>query len=850
MRKMAWLTVLCLAMAVPCAALREITTVVTPEVTTVKVTGSVTEKPEAKALQPVSGSVVNEAGKPIAGARVYVYGGGKLPIVLITDKSGGFVYRPPYGSNQGWFQLLAFAPGYSYGMAYGESAKPAQPIVLRKEQLLKGVVVDEAGKPLDGVSVSLESAWGYSRDGSGRQYELRHMPIMAKPLTDKKGAFVLSHLPDPAGFDQYSVSLRLTKPGRADIRKNLSQRDMPEQLRIVLPVGGVLQGKLLLPDESGPPAGDWNISLMVSDKWGSDYKGAQVGKDGAFRIEAMPPGKISLSIQQQQRRNQKGKVVSEPEPYALQAQRFEVRPGETKSVELVLRKAAAVKGAIVDSQTGKPIQGAQLRVRHSGLIEDSYGDSFTSDKEGRFTLQVPAGEIDIRVTNISSPDGPYYYFGSEDGPGTTLNLAEGEAKTDIVVKVDTSEAQGGGEPSKPTPPDFELTPGTYTLTWDPELSTGRIYTRDRPKPTAEVKALVKKLPGGLSDKATFSAQRLDGKAADGLICIIEDGNKLFIDANRNWDLSDDAPIEFTPPKQQYSTKRLAWIEVQSHQGPLDGKHTTHPIGLKPTIYLSSSGIQVWFDRKGAWKGELDTNKGKAEFATVDFDCNGNYGDRRAFNADFWPTDLGDMIAIDTAARGKVNATQSGNGSFWFEPASKVASKFYVFKSSDTGDSLTVEPFTGPLGQLNIKIGSVRGLKGGTAGGAYVLTPNGMYEFRSEKPPFTIPAGKCRVYYGDAVLDSQTGSAVKIRYSTKKPITVEPNKATLLEVAGDLSLAIDPTAKSLTWQPGQTTGVTWAMKIGGDISVDAIGEQNDAGAPVIKLFDAKGDVVAKLKAGST
>lgn len=854
MRKPAWTAIAVCALGM--CALQAAGIVVQSSVSGVSANVKVIGAPDAraakdKAAQPFSSSVVDEAGKPIAGAKVHIYSSAKAPVVLVTGKDGKFTYRPPVGTRKGGYRVLAVASGYAYCLASGDPQGLAKPMVLRKEQLLKGMVVDESGKPLDGVAVSVDYAWGYSRTG-GSSYDLYNMPLAPKATTDAKGAFVLRHLPETSGFDQYSVTLRLNKPGRADITRNLDKRVLSEPARVVLPVGGVLQGKLLLPDRTDAPAGEWLISLRVSGKWGSNHKSAGVEKDGSFRLKDMPPGNVDLSVQQMQARNRNRERTSELQPYALAAQQFEIMPAETKNIELVLQNAACARGTVVDAKTGKPIAGAELRVRHAGHIEDSYGESQSTGEQGAFSVVAPAGDLNISLSHIRDPQGSYYYFDSENGPGATLTLAEGEKKTDVVIKIDLSEAQSGGAAGRlATPKDFELVPGTYALTWDPELDTGRIHDRNKPKPSAEVKALVKKLPAGLSGKAVFSANRIDGKDNSGLLCTILDGGKLYVDSNRNWDLSDDTPIEFTLPTQQHSVKRLSWVEVPSHQGPPQGRHTTHPIKLRPSIYASPSGPVVWLDRKGAWKGVLETNKGKAEFALVDFDLNGVYGDRRAVDAEFMPTGGGDMIAVDTAARGKVSAQYSGGGgAFWFEPASKVAGKFYAFKASHVGDSLTVEPYTGPLGQIDIRFGLVQGLKGKPVGGAYLLTPNGFYELMDDEPPFTVPAGPCRVYYAMGDLDSQTGPDLNIRYSSAKPVTVEPNKAAFLEIAGDLSMRVGPKSGVLTWESGKTTDLHWNIKIGDSITVDGIGQQNDSDAPTIKLFDAKGKMAAKIKAGFT
>lgn len=850
MRKLVFLLVLGVLLAATSAAAEESVTSDASDVVVETVLDSaqppVGEKPANQAVLSISGSVVDIEGKPIAGARVYVMreASGERLAVVYADKRGRFTYKPRIGQTDPALFFVAVAKGCGYG---SESWEPGRKKPLRITLLpgldLKGSVVDEAKKPLSGVSVSLNEAYGFI---AGDFFEVHGTDTIATTLTRRDGSFVLQHLPDPTGYGEGYVQLRLRGKG-TDIRTRVRLRDPAGQPQFLLPVEGSLQGKFLLPDKSGPPPERFYLTVKIKGDWGEDWRNTETDADGAFRLDDMPPGEISMIIEDA---SSAGKQAA-PSPYALPAQKLSLKSGEQKSIELTLQKAALVKGTVVDAATGKPISGAQLHVRHSGHVENYNARKVQSDKKGEFTFGAPAGRVDVTVTRIIGEDGEQLDFGyGDDAPRASFTVAEGEQKTGVVVKVDTSDAQDQyGSPGKKTPPDFEIVPGTYQLVWEPSLSTGRIYSTDRAKSPAEAKALMKKLPPNLSDKARFSAMRLDGKGNLGLIGIIEDGDKLYIDANRNWDLSDDVPIKLEYPPDDYMTRQLESVTVQSRQGPINGRHTNNPITLRPTAYRTPRGSSIRFDKKGGWKGTLDTNKGKVDFALADFNPNGIYTDLTSFGRDGTPDSPGDVVLIDSAGLGRIPGINT-DARIFLQPAVKVARKYYVFKPSDVGDSLAVEPYTGPMAKLEVKVGAIQGLGGEVTGCPDILSPNGLYEFGSENMPIELPAGNCGVHACPIVLHSKSGKDLRLAFSTCRMIDLEADRLTILEVSGDLSVAIDPDKKDLVWSPGSVNSLDWAIKIGDGFELEAISDENRALAPIVKLFDSAGKMAAKTKAGFT
>ncbi len=127
----------------------------------------------------LTGKVVDEGGKPVAGAQVWVelnlYDGQKL-LDLCSAATGEYsIDADPKllwpGSPRGW--IRAYAPGYALtGARFLEES--GNVIVLHPGASISGIVVDANGKPQAGVPVTLD----YCRDPD---YQVATVPDSWRP---------------------------------------------------------------------------------------------------------------------------------------------------------------------------------------------------------------------------------------------------------------------------------------------------------------------------------------------------------------------------------------------------------------------------------------------------------------------------------------------------------------------------------------------------------------------------------------------------------------------------------------------------------------------------------------------
>ena len=139
----------------------------------------------------ITGRIVNEAGKPMPGARVIVSGSSRQAVrrTISTDEGGRFVADDlPRGS----YAIIAQAVGYVLVREPGDTVhhKPGDSVnlVLRKGGAITGTVTNSDGEPVVGVQMSATLL----RDDRGRRSEAN---FGASRYTDDRGVYRLYGLP-------------------------------------------------------------------------------------------------------------------------------------------------------------------------------------------------------------------------------------------------------------------------------------------------------------------------------------------------------------------------------------------------------------------------------------------------------------------------------------------------------------------------------------------------------------------------------------------------------------------------------------------------------------------------------
>jgi hypothetical protein len=320
---------------------------------------------------PISGQVVDEAGRPVAGAKVETLSNPAEIRSGLEDRwswsgpDGRFVLRRlPAGRMH---RLVAVKEGFAPARQLGDSTAPVR-LTLRRGALAAGRVVNELGRPVAGAELALVPA----------EEDLVHGPqIDFSAVSDAEGRFRIPNV-SAGRFD-----LRASRPGFAAatvsilIPESLAETDFGE---VTLLPGAAIEG--IVVDERDKPVQGAAVFLTFS---GSDH----VPGDERFlyrnRVETGPDGRFRIA--DLRRGMRVGLRAMHPELNAAEMAGVEAPTAEP--VRLRLTRPRSLEGRVKDRQ-GEPIAEARL------YVGDRAGDPLggwrerpaqaTTDQEGRFVL--------------------------------------------------------------------------------------------------------------------------------------------------------------------------------------------------------------------------------------------------------------------------------------------------------------------------------------------------------------------------------------------------------------------------------------------------------------------------------
>ena len=836
------------------------------------------DKPANAAPPVIKGVVLDKDNKPIRNAQVTGVAyqrkatgwDGLNPEKVPADKTGHFVYKPKSKSDVGYYIVVATANGYACGAGYYNADDKRQAdelkIVLKPGFTLKGKVVDETGKPISGAKVEVENCYGYSSGTPGDNIPGNPGGALTT-TTDKTGKFAIARLLKPTEYDQYYVSVGVSKAGRAKVQRSFSRRDSNDEVSggvtIKQPVECKAEGVLYLPGKAGTAPAGVEIAVLGPSEYGWDPRMCTTDKDGKFHLGALPPGKSTFVLGPRGfsfDENGKPSANGKERGWVLPAVVRTIKPKEVAKVDLISEPGALIKGK-VRTKKGDAAKSAMLVIKDRCVPGGPYASWHTvvCVVYVDFTVRVSAGSSRIGVQR-------WYldWYNDEELPSGDLKVADGDEKTDVAITIDEnpSSSRSGFDYQKATkviPADFALTPGAYDLKWDPEVDCSSAIQSYSQMEESKVKGAIKGLPKLSSTKPKYFACRFDGSKNDGCLVIVADESQgtgkgydtAYVDLNRNWDLSDDKPITFPVPKdfRQFYTD---FFSVPLRQHDDDGRISDRTVQARLEVYGDGHDyLQVQVSRKGAWKGTVDSSSGKIECLVLDSSCNGVCGEPTKFAENGNETQEGDLAFFDTNGAGGVIAYAYGSHGIRLYQTTKVGSKFYDIKTSSLGDKITVAPYTGPMGSLIVRGTDIQGLKAETTSLVVTGTPGNYTIDNGTEKAVSLPVGSYSVNSCSLRVKSKDSRSCSMSCELNSPVEVKPNAQSIVNIGGKLSMAISPSEKNLTWKPGESATLEWVIKLGTTATLSSIGDRSSASdVPKLKFFNSKGKLIHTAKAGYT
>ncbi len=307
----------------------------------------------------VEGRVVDGDGNPIAGARVGTYQDREQ-----TTTDAGGVYTVRASSVLSSITLYAKAKGYAENRTYvvplGPGEAAAEDVVLLPDLRVVGRVVDEAGRPIEGATISNSPLQGVST------------------TSDEDGRYMLANL-DP---DKRALHVYVSKEGYVLVEEAIEDAEPGElTLDVTLPRGTPVTGRVV--DHLGNPREGVQLTIGYSpDAW--PQLGATSAKDGAFGFDAVGEGEHNLWAARAGLATWRETIAVPPSG------------GAPVAAEVVMHAGRVLAGVVVD-RDGDPIPRVMVYAQQGNGWENDYVcDRVYTDDDGAFRLdQIPEAKITL-----------------------------------------------------------------------------------------------------------------------------------------------------------------------------------------------------------------------------------------------------------------------------------------------------------------------------------------------------------------------------------------------------------------------------------------------------------------------
>ena len=425
-------------------------------------------------------------------------------------------------------------------------------------------------------------------------------------------------------------------------------------------------------------------------------------------------------------------------------------------------------------------------------------------------------------------------------------------------------AQGN---SKPVTSQLVLTPGTYQCVWTmpeddqkgPWLDGPYGYCNLDDKLQDQVKgkpALKSEKP--IYGQVVFSDEAMgsEGDSIKGILFALDESggtdkgyDTLYLDVNRNLDLSDD-PAVTGKVTDQGSGKNIQFESAAKlPYNQITGGSNTNITQMDIQVaqpaedytYCSAS-------LNGCWSGEIGSNHGKIPFMLADMSGDGVYGTNWELPSEI--IKMGDTLQLSlTGDKDFGDANDPYQEQYFFSKAVSVAGKLYVFTPSKSGDKLRVSTYTGPAAHLAFKTVPIKktSLKAKTV---LAAGETGMYWLPNDGKPMNVPAGKYKIYMAMLEATDSKGKtwSVQAMPTEKSAVSIAKGKTVTMEIGGPIKMSIASDTPDIVIEPGGELKVNLAFTFSTGQNAGGINQIGSQIQPKIVLKNTKGKVLDEQTAG--
>lgn len=363
----------------------------------------------------VTGRVVDvNDGRPIA--NVVISGRGP---VTSTDRDGPFSLNVvDDGAAYVWFYCE------KNGYALSETFIPAgdfplnrpRVIGMYKEAPVMGRVVDRAGRPIAGATVSLfvDKRLINREPGAGTSGASHELLF---GLTDRAGAFAIHGLPESVP----NLGGRPLLTGLFRVSHPLFQTFIPDR-NMLAPLSA--DGPTVVTLQPG-----CSVSGVVVDEQGNGLAGAWVRVLArprlAYDVSTFTEGAGRFSFKNAGAGERR--IVVEPRRHAMEIVHVSLSPEKPVQVRVVVKSGAFLSGKVVDAD-GKPVGDAAV-----GWVRPVDKDGNATHEPGPIVMTRTSTDGSFRVGPV--PTGSYQLTGLVDRPRAIGNARIRTGQTDALIKL-------------------------------------------------------------------------------------------------------------------------------------------------------------------------------------------------------------------------------------------------------------------------------------------------------------------------------------------------------------------------------------------------------------------------------
>jgi hypothetical protein len=385
----------------------------------------------------VHGRVVDDAAKPIAGARVRLYrrdgrwerrhaiveevtagpdGAFSMKSALVPNSRARSRGLPPY-------VLLADAPG----KAVGWKTVPAQATTFVANIILtapvpRGItVIDADGRPVPRAMVEAYTLGDPSSTSPLFRELLEVLRVDDGPLTaitDAAGHATIGQLPGTG------ASFVATKPGFAE------GYAFREQDTIRVTPSAALSGTLSGPD--GKPLVGVKIVLFAAFMW--DFENAVTDANGRYQFTDLKARGWDMSAWGRQSKPGSGtyKIWIESDSFAVPTKTVTLEPKTRETLDLQAEKAGVIRVTVTEEGTDKPVSDVRIWGFDKTTGSSGRFNAYT-DSQGRASFHSTPEEISLSI--VGPPDGYYIKGNLRQSPDASkqIKFSGGEVEVNLVM---------------------------------------------------------------------------------------------------------------------------------------------------------------------------------------------------------------------------------------------------------------------------------------------------------------------------------------------------------------------------------------------------------------------------------